>query len=117
MSNLFVNVLRGIKKRLLQYLGIIILLVIVISTLSALYSTASRAESGFYTVLNNSGKYDYRINLQLLNNYKDTATVTSRIQTIIKKQFEGHLHESEIYAQIDEIKENNLRNNSFPTLP
>lgn len=38
MSNLFVNVLRGIKKRLLQYLGIIILLVIVISTLSALYS-------------------------------------------------------------------------------
>ncbi|WP_339039229.1 ABC transporter permease [Spiroplasma endosymbiont of Andrena trimmerana] len=117
MSNLFVNVLRGIKKRLLQYLGIIILLVIVISTLSALYSTASRAESGFYTVLNNSGKYDYRINLQLLNNYKDTATATSRIQTIIKKQFKDHPQEREIDEQIDEIKENNLRNNSFPTLP
>ncbi|WP_425382490.1 FtsX-like permease family protein [Spiroplasma endosymbiont of Melieria omissa] len=119
MSNLFVNVLRGIKKRLLQYLGIIILLVIVISTLSALYSTASRAESGFYTVLNNSGKYDYRINLQLLNNYKDTATATSRIQTIIKKQFKDYDYQqkAEIYKQIDEIKENNLRNNSFPILP
>ena len=116
MSNLFVNVLRGIKKRLLQYLGIIILLVIVISSLSGLYSTASRAESGFYIVLNNSGKYDYRINLQLLNNYKDIVTATSRIQTIIKKQFEGHPQESEIDAQIDKIKENNLRNNSFPIL-
>lgn len=116
MNNLFVNVLRGIKKRLLQYLGIIILLVIVISTLSALYSTSSRAESGFYTVLNNSGKYDYRINLKGLNNYKDIATATSRIKIIIKNQFKEHSEESEIDKQIDEIKENNLRNNSFPTL-
>lgn len=116
MSHLFINVLRGIKKRLLQYLGIIILLVIVISTLSALYSAASRAESGFYKVLNNSGKYDYRINLQILNNYKDTTTATSRIKTIIKKQFENYPEKQAIDAQIDEIKENNLRNNSFPVL-
>lgn len=116
MSNLFVNVLRGIKKRLLQYLGIIILLVIVISTLSALYSTSSRAESGFYTVLNNSGKYDYQINLKGLNNYKDIVSATSRIQTIIKDQFKNHPQKIEINKQIDEIKENNLRNNSFPKL-
>lgn len=116
MGNLFVNVLRGIKKRLLQYLGIIILLVIIISTLSALYSTASRVELGFYTVLNNSGKYDYRINLKGLNNYKDIANATSRIQTVIKNQFKNHTQKSEIDKQIDEIKENNLRNNSFPKL-
>lgn len=116
MSNLFVNVLRGIKKRLLQYLGIIILLVIVISTLSALYSTASRAESGFYTVVNNSGKYDYRINLKELNNYKDIATATTKIKTVIKNQFKDHPQRSEIDKQIEEIKENDLRNNSFPKL-
>ncbi|WP_425381279.1 FtsX-like permease family protein [Spiroplasma endosymbiont of Polydrusus pterygomalis] len=116
MGNLFVNVLRGIKKRLLQYLGIIILLVIVISTLSALYSTASRAESGFYTVVNNSGKYDYRINLKELNNYKDIATATSKIKRVIKNQFKDHPQRSEIEKQIDEIKENDLRNNSFPKL-
>lgn len=116
MNNLFINVLRGIKKRLLQYLGIIMLLVIVISTLSALYSNSSRVESAFYKVLNNSGKYDYRINLKALNNYKDIATTTIKIQEIIKEQFKNHQQAAAIDAQISEIKENNIRNNSFPTL-
>lgn len=117
MSNLFVNVLRGIKKRLLQYLGIIMLLVIVISTLSALYSNSSRIESGFYTVLNNSGKYDYRINLQALNNYKDISAATARIKTVIKEQFKDDPQAPAINSQIDKINENDIRNNSFPTVP
>lgn len=113
MKNIFSNLLRGIKKRLLQYFGIIMLLIIVVATLSALYSNSQRIESGFYTVLNNSGKYDYRINVKTLNNYKDITKSKEDIKIIIKAQFKG---KNNIYNQINKINENNIINNTFPEL-
>ncbi|WP_375317610.1 ABC transporter permease [Spiroplasma endosymbiont of Virgichneumon dumeticola] len=114
MKNLFVNVFRGIKKRLIQYVGILLLLVIVVSSLSALYSNSERIESGFYTVLNNSGKYDYSINLKSLNSYKDIDASTLKIKGIIKEQFEGDPEKPTIDEQINKIEATNIRNNTFP---
>lgn len=118
MKNLFVNVFRGVKKRLLQYVGIILLLIIIVSSISALYSNSERVESGFYTVLNNSGKYDYRIKLNLLNSYKDIDAATVKIKERIKFQFKDYpdFEKQEINSQIDKIEASNVRNNTFPTV-
>ncbi|WP_342276503.1 ABC transporter permease [Spiroplasma endosymbiont of Nebria brevicollis] len=113
MKNLFVNVFRGIKKRLFQYVGIILLLVIIVSSLSALYSNSERIEAGFYIVLNNSGKYDYSIKLKSLNSYKDIDASTLKIKNIVKEQFNG---DPVIDGQIDKIEVTNIRNNTFPTV-
>lgn len=113
MKNLFTNVFRGIKKRLLQYVGIVLLLVIIVSSLSALYSHSERVESGFFTVVNNSGKYDYRIKLNLLDSYKNIDVSKEKIIEIIKKQFQNN---TQVYKQIEKIEESNIRNNTFPTV-
>lgn len=115
MGILVVNILRGVKKRLFQYVGIALLLIIIVSTMTGLYGSSDRVQSGFSQVEKNSGTYDYRIRIENLNDYKNSDESLAKIKEVIKKQFPNDLPDySEIVSQIDALSTTNIQNNSLP---
>lgn len=115
MHNLVINILRGVKKRLFQYIGISLLLIIIVATMTGLYGSSDRVQSGFSDVENNSGVYDYRIKTEDLNDFKNSDDALLRIKEIIKKQFPTDLPDyDEIVKQIATIKVTDIQNNSLP---
>ncbi|MDQ7982957.1 MAG: ABC transporter permease [Spiroplasma sp.] len=117
MFTLVKNVLRGVRRRLFQYLGIVVLLIIVVASMTGLYGSSERVSAGFYNVANNSGNYDYRIKVEKLNDFIDIDTALTRVKEVLKKEFPNTLPNYDtIINQIDKINSNDVQNNLLPTL-
>lgn len=117
MRILVLNILRGVRRRIFQYLGIALLLIIIIATMTGLYGSSDRVQFAFSQVEQNSGVYDYRIDFEELNDYKNVDQSLVRIKDIIKKQFPNTLPDYDtIINQIDEITTSNIQNNSLPAV-
>ncbi|MCL8210673.1 hypothetical protein LT336_00417 [Spiroplasma sp. JKS002671] len=117
MFSLVKNVLRGVKRRIFQYFSIIILLILIVAAMSALYSNSERLSFGFSAVAQNSGTYDYRIQIEKLNSYKEIDNALNRTKTILKNNFQKDLvNYNTIINQIDKITNNDIENNLLPTI-
>lgn len=118
MLGLVKNILRGVKRRIFQYLGIIVLLIIVVATMASLYSNSERLSFGFNAVAEHSGTYDYRIQVEKISDYKETNNALNRIKDILKNQFpkETLPNYDTIINQIDMIKSNDIENNLLPVV-
>ncbi|MGL5268636.1 MAG: FtsX-like permease family protein [Spiroplasma sp.] len=116
MRILAVNILRGVKKRLFQYIGIVLLIIIIVATMTGLYGSSDRGQAGFFKVEQNSGVYDYRIKIESLNDYKDSDAALAKIKESIKGQFPKTLPDyNEIVNQIDGIKIIDIQNGVLPS--
>ncbi|MBE4704204.1 ABC transporter permease [Spiroplasma platyhelix] len=116
MGIIVLNILRGVKKRLFQYIGIALLLIIIVATMTGLYGSSDRGQAGFVKLEKNSGTYDYRIDTQLLTDYKNSDEALVKVKAAIKKSFPTDLPDySEIQSQIESITSSNLQNNSLPS--
>lgn len=116
MRSLVVNILRGVKKRLFQYIGISLLITIIVATMTALYGSADRGQTAFALVETYSGTYDYRIQIENLNDFKNSDAALARIKEKIKAQFPNTLPDyNEIVSQIDTIKLTDVQKGSLPS--
>lgn len=115
MHSLVVNILRGVKKRLFQYIGISLLITIIVATMTGLYGCADRGQSAFARVEAYSGAYDYRIQIENLNDFKNSDAALARIKEKIKAQFPNTLPDyDEIVSQINAIKLTDVQKNNLP---
>lgn len=119
MNILIRNTLRGVRKRLFQYFGIAILLIVVIASITSLYANTERVSSAYYKVADNSGTYDYRIAPKAISGYKDGEEALTEIKVAIINQFLWVKDQNErqiIIDQIDDLKQTDIQNNLFPTI-
>lgn len=115
MRNLIINILRGVKKRLFQYIGIALLLIIIVATMTGLYGSSDRVQSGYSNVERNSGVYDYRIDFEKLSNYKHVENSLVDIKNIITGQFPSDLPDyNEIVTQINSLTTTDIQTNALP---
>lgn len=115
MRILVLNILRGVKKRLFQYIGIGLLLIIIVATMTGLYGSSDRAQVAYLNVEKHSGVYDYRIKTELINDYKNPDQALTKIKVAIKKPFVNEPDYGEIETQIDAIKASDMQNNVLPS--
>lgn len=115
MRILVLNILRGVKKRLFQYIGIGLLLIIIVSTMTGLYGSSERSQRAYSSLEENSGIYDYHIKTELINDYKDPDQAVTKIKAVMKEPFANEADKDEIATQIDAIKASDIQNNVFPS--
>lgn len=115
MGILVLNILRGVKKRLLQYLGIALLLIIIVATMTGLYGSSDRAQAGYANIEKHSGVYDYRIKTEFINDFKNSDEALDKIKAAMKKPFVGDSDADTINGQIDTLKTSDIQNNTLPS--